>query len=267
MSAQFRRIVAFAFGCGMMSLAPAALAQQAQQPTPLPKDFNVKGEFEGISGNYMKCILNGNPTLVHFNDKSKVKVTGTATPEFLDKGMFVQFKGTFDRHGKGTEPIKEFVIFTPDANNSVGAAESGGNAFDETAPGKKKGPPPATAMYDVAGRITVAHKNLITVDCGNMKIRAEIAPDATVKLDSSDLSWASSGDLVSVKGTVDQPPRGYALAADVSIKLSTPLAPRKKGHPAKAADKTADKTTDKATDKTADKTANKKPDDKADPNK
>jgi hypothetical protein len=268
MSAQFRRIVAFAFGCGMISLATAALAQQAQQPTPLPKDFDVKGEFEGLSGNYMKCILNGNPMLVHFDDKSKIKVTGTATADFINKGLFVRFKGTFDRHGKGTEPIKEFVIFTPDADNSVGAVESGGsNAFDEPTPGKKKGPPPPTAMYEVAGRITAAHLNLITVDCGNMKIRAEVAPDATVKLDSSDLSWASSGDLAKVKGSVDQPPHGTAIASEVSIELSTPLAPRKKGHLAKVADKTADKSSDKTADtkdkKAGDKAAEaKKPDDK-----
>ena len=266
MSAQLRRIVVFAFGCGMMSLATAALAQQAQQPTPLPKDFDIKGEFEGLSGNYMQCILNGNRTLVHFNEKSKVKVTGTATADFISKGLFVRFKGTFDRHGKGTEPIKEFVIFTPDADNSVGAVESGGsNAFDEPTPGKKKGPPPATAMYDVAGRITVAHQNQITVDCGNMKIKAEVAPAATVKLDSSDLSWASSGDLVKVKGSVDQPPHGFALASDVSIELSTPLAPRKKGHLAKVADKTTDKTTDKTADKKADKAADKSSDKTADP--
>lgn len=264
MSAQLRRLVACMVGCGVISLlAPMASAQQAGQPKPLPKDFDTKGEFEGMAGNYMKCILDRNPTYVRFDQKSVVKVTGTATPDFLDKGMFVQFKGTFDRHGKGTEPIKEFVIFTPDANNAVGAVESGsGNAFEESGAGKKKGPPPATVTYDVAGRITSAHNNLLFLDCGNKKLRAEVAPDATVKLAASDPSWASPGDLVKIKGSVDQPAHGVALAKEVSIQLSQQLVPRKKGHLAKVVEKPTDKTADKPADTKDKKGADPKATDK-----
>jgi hypothetical protein len=271
MSTRLRRMIALAFGCAMISILATAALAQAQQPTPLPKDFDTKGEFEGMAGNYMKCLLNGNLMFVRFDQKSKVKVTGTATADFLDKGLFVQFKGVFDRHGKGTEPIKEFVIFSPDANSSLGALESGGNAFDEPTPGKKKGPPPPTAMYDVAGRITASHNNLLSIDCGNKKLRAEVAPDATVKLDASDPSWASPGDLVKIKGSVDQPPHGVALAAEVSIQLSKPLAPRRKKVPgAKTADKASDKAADKTSkgpdkaDKATDKTAKGDPADKTD---
>ncbi len=270
MLTRFRGIAAIVFGFGMISLlAPAAHAQQA---TPLPKDFDVKGEYVGMAGSYMKCILNGNPMFVRFDQKSKVKVTGTATADFLDKGMFVQFKGTFDRHGKGMEPIKEFVIFTPGPNNPTGAFADGGggaNAFEEQQNAtKKKGPPPATSMYEIAGRITAAHNNLLSIDCGNMKVRAEVASDAKVKLEAADPSWASPGDIVKVNGSVDQPPRGVALAKDVSINLANQLVPRKKGHTATVADKTpskaGDKSTDKAdkTSKTTDKTA--KGDDAAD---
>ena len=258
MMTKFRGIAAFVFGCGMISLfAHAALAQKA---TPLPKDFDVKGEYVGMRGGYMQCILNGNPTLVRFDQKSKVKVTGTATADFLDKGMFVQFKGTFDRHGKGMEPIKEFVIFTPGPNNPTGAFADGGvgaNAFEEQQNAtKKKGPPPATSMYEIAGRITAAHNNLLSIDCGNMKVRAEVAPDAKVKLEAADPSWASPGDIVKVNGSVDQPPRGVALAKDVSINLANQLAPRRRAHPAAVAEKTTSKTIDKNTDKSA-KTADK----------
>ena len=85
MLTRFRGIAAFLFGCGMISFfAPAARAQQA---TPLPKDFDTKGEYVGMAGAYMKCILNGNPDgLCDSIMKSKVKVTGTATADFLDKG-------------------------------------------------------------------------------------------------------------------------------------------------------------------------------------
>ena len=89
-----------------------------------------------------------------------------------------------------------------------------------------------------------------------------------MKLEAADPSWASPGDIVKVNGSVDQPPRGVALAKDVSINLANQLAPRKRGHAATAADKApgraGDKWTDKAdkTSKTTDKTA--KSDDAAD---
>ena len=257
MSARFRQFVVFAFGCGLISLvAPMASAQQAQ-PKPLPKDFDVKGEYDGIQGSYMICILNGNRTLVRFDQKSKIKVTGTATVDFLEKGLFVRFKGVFDRKGKSTEPIKEIVIFTPGPDTVLAAEEGGaGNAFDETGP-KKKAPPSATVAYDVAGRITAAHNNLLSIDCGRKKLRAEVAPDAKVTLDATDPTlFASSGDIVKIKGTMDQPPHNVALALDVSIKLATQLAPRKK-HSVKVADKTGGKVADKTTDKTGDKTTDK----------
>lgn len=266
-SVRFRRMMTFALACGTtVWFAAAAVAQQAQPPKPLPKDFDVKGEFEGMAGNYMKCILNGNPTYVRFDQKSTVKITGTATVDFLEKGLFVQCKGTFDRSGKSTEPIKEFVIFTPGPNSPIGAEESGaGNAFDEPTPSKKKGPAPATMAYDVAGRIMVVHNNLVTIDCGRKKLRAEVAADATVKLDATDPSWAAPGDIVKIKGSVDQPPHNVALAKDVSIQLSTQLVPRKK-HGLKVADKTPGKTTDKAAEKNTDKTTDKTADKAADKN-
>jgi hypothetical protein len=252
MSARYRRIAAFVFGCGMIAMfAPAARAQQA---TPLPKDFDkVKGEFESIAGNGMICVLNGNRMFVRFDKKSKVYVTGTATVDALEKGMFVKFSATLDRHGKGTEPIKALVIFTPDADHPVGVILTGSgptNAFEESNPTKKKGPPPLISMYDVAGRILVIHNNLLTVDCDGKKVRVEVAPDATVKLDATDPFWASSGDIITIKGSVDQPPHGVVLAENVYIKLANPLVSRRKGHGTKVVDKVVDKTT-KSTDKTA----------------
>jgi hypothetical protein len=261
MLTRFRQIAAFAFGCGTISLlASTALAQvlpAQQQPhiVTLQRFPATKGEYVGMAGSYMKCILNGDPVMVQFDKNSKVKITGTASADALAVGMYVQFKGTFNRFGKGTEPIKDVVIFSPDANNQPGAYEIGGgsNAFDEPTPTKKKGPPPTTTMYQIAGRITAVHKNIINVDCGNLKVKPEIAPDATVKLESSDPSWASSGDKITIAGVILG--QGRALCSTATIEVS-PIVGKKKSHviPHVAATDKADKAdvaTDTATDKKA----------------
>lgn len=269
MCTRFRQFAAFAVACGAFSIvAPPARAQVlGQQRTVNLPAFKSTGEFVGMSGNYMKCVLDGQPVYVQFDQQSKVKVTGTATVDFLAPKMYVQFKGTFDRHGKGAEPIKEFTIFTPDSNNPIGAVEAGGgSAFEEPA-AKKKGPQPATTDYAISGQITSMHNGLMFVNCGKMKVKAEIAPDATVKLDSSDPSWASSGDKVSIDGGKIAP--GRVLGRDVTIELARPLEAKKKTHAYHATDKTTtatDKSTDKTTDKSTDKSTDKatgKPADKS----
>ncbi len=112
--------------------------------------------------------------------KAMVKVSGSATTEFLAPGIFVRFKGDFDKRGKATEEVKDMEIFTPDAKNPVGALAAGG-AFEEP----KKGAGPAAAAtptsLSVAGRITAVKKNNITVACGNMTVKADVAADATIK--------------------------------------------------------------------------------------
>ena len=253
---QFRRIAAFTFGCATaFLLAPATQAQSLKQPQIITlQNFSGKGEFIGMSGPYMKCILDGSLVTVQFDKSTKIKVTGTATPDYLAAGMYVAFKGSFDRREKGTEPIKEVQIFTPDANNQPGAyAVGSGTGFSEPTTSKKKTPPAATKEYQIAGRITAAHKNTISVDCGNLKVKAEIAPDATVKLDTSDLSWASTGDKMSISGAILG--RGRALGLNISIELANVLTGKKKSHGAKAVDKLADKNikTDKSNAERSDK--------------
>ncbi|HEX3997710.1 MAG TPA: hypothetical protein VHX65_04070 [Pirellulales bacterium] len=266
MRTRSRQLAACTISCtAFLLFAPAARAQlqpglqPGQRVINLPT-FKTTGEYVGMSGGYMKAILDGTQVIVQFDaQKSKVKVTGRATADFLAPGMYVQFKGTFDRFGKGTEPIKDFVIFSPDANNQPGAYEAGGgNAFDEPAP-RKKGPHPKTTEYSCAGRITAAHKNIINVNCGNLKVKAEVAPDAKVKLDASDPSWASPGDKLTISGAKLGGDR--VLGIDVAIELARPLEPKKKHGTHLAATSTEEKSTEKTTDKNA------KPADKTDKDK
>lgn len=263
MFTRLRISAALAITCGvLLGSGSTAQAQFQTRVINLPT-FKTTGEYIGMVGRYMKVTLDGEVVMVQFDaQQSKIKVTGTAVPEYLAPGMCVKFKGTFDRHGKATEPIKEFTLFTPTANDTLGAYDnSGGDAFSQSSPTQKKGPKPTTSPYSISGKITSVHKDQIFVNCGNMKVKADVAPDATVKLDTTDPSWASQGDKVTIQGA--KLGGGRVIGIDVAIELAKPLEPKKKNYGNHVIERTnlADKgTTDKFA-KPTDKDANaKKPD-------
>ena len=238
-----RSVQVFLGGSGLMVAAllwPVAAFAQAypsvQQPTK--QDFHASGEYEGASNGLIKAVLDGKPWLLKGDKAVKLHVTGSATADFLHPGLFVQFKAEVDRRGKASAPITDLVIFTPDQLHPIGATSSG-NGFED--PGKK--PANATTAYDFAGRITGMNKTGTTINCGNITVKAEIAPEAAIKIDSQDPSFASSGDKIAVKGWYQR--EGYGVVSEVTIELANPLiGPKKKTHAvAKPADKSDTATT------------------------
>ena len=250
-----RGVLRLAAGWSHCSLRRRRQLQPSNQPRvvtlTLPRFENKVGEYVGTSGAYMNCILDATRVIVQFNKGARVKVTGTATVDALAPGMYVQFRGTFTKYGKGTEPITAVVIYSPDANTQPGAYPAGnvGSGADEPTPGKKKGPAPTATSYQISGKITSEHKHTISVDCGNLKVKAEVAPDATVKLETSDLSWASSGDKLTITGGILGP--GRAICTEATIELAAPLTGKKKSHVYHAAEKSAEKSAEKVADKPA----------------
>jgi hypothetical protein len=239
-------------GCALPSLLTSESAwaqvnpynrQTTQQPAAVKQELHGKGEYEAASNGIMKAVLDGKPWYLKFDKGATVKVMGTATADFLSPGIFVRFKAELDRRGKASAPITELDIFTPDAKNPVGAVTEGG-AFAEA---PKKGPAATPTAYTVAGRISSMHKGNMTVACGNMTVKADVAPEATIKIDVADPSWAAAGDKIEVKGYFMR--EGFGMVTDMAVDIANPLTgPRKKTLAKKPADKTADKT-DKA-DKT-----------------
>ena len=222
---------------------PKPNQQQQQQQQQAHQELHGKGELEAVGAAGFAAVLDGQPWKVAFEPKKqlKIEVTGSATPEFLMPGMFVKFKGDFDKKGKATADVKELEIFTPNEKELPGATKSGG-AFEAAAP--QKGPPsnlPTT--YEIAGRITGMKKGTMIVSCPNLTVHADVAPDATIKVSVADLSLASAGDKIEVKGWYLKGKEGYGYANEVSVQLANPLSgPKKKPtHLAKATDKTADK--------------------------
>ncbi len=258
------------WGMALAAMPSLALAQgyairqpkpnQQQQQQQAHQELHGKGELEAVGAAGFAAVLDGQPWKVAFEPKKqlKIEVTGSATPEFLAPGMFVKFKGDFDKKGKATAEVKDLEIFTLNEKEPLGATKSGG-AFETAAP--QKGPPsnlPTT--YEIAGRITGMKKGTMIVSCPNLTVHADVAPDATIKVNVADLSLASAGDKIEVKGWYMKGKEGLGYADEVTVQLTNPLSgPKKKGtHLAKVTDKTAGKSTaagdaaspdDKKTDK------------------
>ena len=212
----------------------------------MKQELHGKGEFEAASGGVMKAVLDGKPWYLKLDKGATIKIDGTATADFLAPGIFVRFKADLDKRGKAAAPVTELDVFTPDAKNPVGAMTAGGAFADSP----KKGPASATPVsYTVAGRISAMHKGSMTVACGNMTVKADVAPEATIKVEVADPTWAATGDKIEVKGYFLR--EGYGMVTDMVVDIANPLTgPRKKGVKKPDPDKsTTDKTTDKSTDK------------------
>ncbi len=273
----------------LAATASSAAAQGygvVQQPQQKKQDISGKGEFDAnVQGDVLKAQIDGRTWFIKLDPKASVKVTGSAAPEALAPGMFVSFKGDFDKRGKAAEEVKDLEIFSPDAKNPIEAVPAGGafggGAFDEQ-PKKTAPKTPATTptSLSIVGRITVVKKNNITVACGNMTVRADVASDATIAVNAGTMMLASPQDKVSVKGwyypssgpTQNKP--GMMIANEVEVQMAKPLTgPKKKAvrtvakpaadkaDPLAIGDKKTDADKNAATDK---KTADKKPADKPD---
>jgi hypothetical protein len=234
--ALFTAALAAAFG---PSAAFGQYGGAVQQPQVQKQELHGKGELEAVGGGGLKAVLDGQPWLIKFDPKVKVTVTGSATADALVPGLFVKFKGEFDKKGKASEEIKELEIFTPNEKDPLGA-KSSGNPFDSPAP--KKGPLITPTRYDIAGRITGIKKGTITVACPGMTVHADVASDAMITVNIADPTVASAGDKIEVKGWYVKGQEGRGYAAEVTVQLANQLTgPKKKGlHSAKAGDKSTD---------------------------
>ncbi len=247
----------------LMSSAPSRANAQAyggtrvvqQQPQQQKQELHGKGEFDAVGNGGLIAELDGARWLLKFEQKPKVIVSGTATVEALAPGMFVKFKGEFDKKGKASAEINDLEIFTPNEKEPLGATPSGASPFDSPMP--KKGPATTPTAYDIAGRITSIKKNSITVACPGMTVHGDLAPEAAITVNVADLTFASPGDKIEVRGWYAKGQEGRGYATEVQVQLSNQLTgPKKRGaHPAA---KTGDKTADKATDKSGDADAGDK---------
>ena len=207
-------------------------------------------DFVNPSAGLIQMSTNGNaPLAVLVTPATTVRVMGTATADFIRVGVQVEFTAEVDEQHNVEEKISQLTVFAP-GERPLGLFPEGST---EATPAKRSKPgvlavsPDLPATCLVRGRVRSCRAGKLRVDIGSghADVKAELADDAQVSIDSADLRFARKGDGISVTGT--RPPmRGAAanarglVATSVTILAAEPFGagakPKKKGNAPATAD-------------------------------
>jgi hypothetical protein len=227
------------FAVALMLLTPAiAVAQNAErQGVPERQTLSLDGVLQGAQQGLLQVVSDGGePWLIKVEARpDAILYQAAADPGWLQPGMYVQFKGTFNKHGKSTAPLTEVTVFTPNETTSLGAfpdrgAEAAGDQlFAETRPEPKVKPKPVqpeTLSLNIAGRVAGVEQGKIRVAAGDAVVEAELDEKTAVSVDLNNIVLARPGDKISVNGWYVQ--KGQGLANRLLVRAAQPLTKPKK---------------------------------------
>jgi hypothetical protein len=255
MSRQIRPAVAFS-GLIVLLLCGPARAQQ------LPAEYSASGKVDEVGqdgmlvsdskyGKVWVQLRQRDLRQLH-SEPGKVEVTGTAEPSFLKPGLLVKFLVKLEK-GNVEGDVADLEIVTLSEKVQPGL-------HPEPLPGKtlKEREKEGAVDYVAVGRVKSFKNGLLQVSTGGDEkdLKVKLAETAQVKVDVDDLSFASAGDTVEIKGRITQLPfndgavPGRVVADEMKVTLAKPLTGKKVS--AKKVKKTAEK-------KSADKKSKSKP--------
>ena len=129
-----------------------------------------------------------------------------AKPAFLQRGMLVRFKGSFNANGVPTAPINKIEIFQPINLKSIP-----GHSREAFTPGvhpeDKHGKKNAGVANDqIVGTFTGVYPNgTVFVKAGNVPVTATVVPNVQLQIRYNNLSLVKEGDAISVAGFYNPP--------------------------------------------------------------
>jgi hypothetical protein len=241
---------------------PRQLQQHGgRQPGMAGVPANIEGTVQGVAPGCI-VVMDGNNQAwrVMVPRMAKVQVTGSATADFVQPGLFVEFKADIDERGTPKEKVGELTIVSlsperfpglfPADSDAKGGEEKGGFGVGEAAERGAKGGGKAAkragkgaaagavaaGSYRIVGKLMSGRGGKLAVNTGRGTIPLELTEQPTVAVDFADYTVVSKGDKISVKGMAPPGRVGMAQATEVKIELSEPLAGgvKKKGSAAKA---------------------------------
>lgn len=219
------------------------------EPPKLPP-MKMTGTVEAVAPGWLQVTSgNGDAWRLQVLPSAKVKLFGTATPEFLAAGQFISFTAPVDKsHGRVTEPISKLTIFTPDETHLLGAFPAGagesapGGGGELAAPAEKTQPEAkqevaqeaaAAEPFQISGRLSSVKNGKLTIVAPNTyfkgTLKAELADEPEISLDLAGAALfglAKKGDQVEVSGGQLAPQ--VAQVTEMAITLVEPLAPKEK---------------------------------------
>jgi hypothetical protein len=233
----FRRSRYWVPSIALLLIAAGALHAERpfRQPVAREEPLNLSGTVVAAQAGMIQVASATGETWYLRTDpqRTKIQVTGTAEPEFLQPGLFVRFTGVLTKRGQCQDPVGELTICTPSKDSPVGVYPESGMGPAEEKSAKKPARPAAGASSVVVGQIRSVKLGKLVVAAGGTSVKADLADGAKIAVDSADVSLARKGDKIEATGVAFRRPQagqpGAALVQSVKITLAEPLAGTKKG--------------------------------------
>lgn len=205
----------------------AGSAAQGQK-NPQREKLSAAGTVKGFSRGLLYVMTKeGDQYRVKLPTNSRyISYVGSATQDFLTRGMPVKFTATFNAKGKVVAPVRNITIFTPTKEDKIGVyPDSGlsGNVKDLFADVDTSQKQPEGKPFIVAGAITSARSGKLQVRAGRATVQVELADNARVSVDVSHLNFMQPGDNVSIEGWYNPAQKRDVVANKVIVSTSGKL--------------------------------------------
>jgi hypothetical protein len=197
-----------------------------------------------VPGGFIMSTRNGQTLNVLVTPATQVRLTGSATSDFIKPGFAVEFTAEVDKKHTVAEKVTTLTVVTltsahpaallPGGIDSVGPAGAGNFgpvAGQSVEKHKAAGPVQLPATVVVRGQVKSYKGDRLVIHIDKGIVKADLADDAHVAVDIADFSQARKGDTVTVQGRGVRP--GVVQADSVTVKAAAVLSGSGKKKPPK----------------------------------
>jgi hypothetical protein len=208
-----------------------------------PQPFDAKGHVYSVTSGLIRMLTDTQqPWFVRLDRRTQIQVHGEGGAELIAPGVFIRFEAPLIGRRIAAGEIAKLSLFNPDEGFRAGVTADPGPSDDQSIDlaGGPQGEADRTAEsgprrtpshtrkrpqkspqghYLIAGQVRSFRKgNLVVLAGKGGTIKARVAPQAKVTVDTTTYSMVRSGDTIHVTGSYTQP--GQVLASKIEIELA-----------------------------------------------
>jgi hypothetical protein len=241
----FHRIVAVCSVVASMLIHCSVADAQARGRRPTV--VKVSGKIHAVGPRGLQIVAdNGTPWIVQPPDKLEaITFTGSASVDWLQRGMFVRFASTLNKEFIAQEPVSELSVITirpgvepgifPEGE-AVAANNAQGNSREKGRAARRNAQDVVVPCLVIGQLYSLKDGELTVATVRRTMAKAKLADDLTINVQMNDFRAARQGDKVEFSGFVYPEQPGRAKARSITITAAKPLGsgkPNVKGEKAK----------------------------------